>query len=117
MNLLLKRDQEEIKINILRIRKIMYSLSARLELTDEETESMAKYGSIDGITVILSGFKDRNKRTGEVTIDALLNGWHCQSEDVIRLRAIEGEIRNLCENFKAYIEASKNFTGDEIIEY
>lgn len=72
MKLSFKRDQEEIEGNIFRKSKIVYYLSAKLDLTDEETELMKKYKLMNDILLTLSNIQEDDKHTRKLTIAALL---------------------------------------------
>ena len=117
MKLSLKRDQEEIEGNIFRKSKVVYYLSAKLELTDEETEWMKKYKLMNDILLTLSQFQEYDKHKGKLTISALLAGLHYESEEVVQLCDIERELRNSCEVFKASIEIRKSYCGEEVIDF
>lgn len=112
MKLSLIKNQSES--NILWKKQILYSLSARAELTEEETELMDKYKLKK---VILSSIEINEKHEQNITMEMLMIGCIFENEFINRILAIEREIKNSCQIFKTHMDVRKNFYGEEIIEY
>jgi len=112
MRLSLIKTQSES--NILWKRQISYSLSARAELTEEEIELMNNYKLKK---MILSSIQVDEKHEQNVTMEMLMIGCIFEHESIDRILAIEQEIKNSCQIFKAHMNMRKNFCGEEIIEY
>lgn len=113
MRLILKKDQAEVKIPLLK-KEIIYTLSAKVELHESEIELMNKYKLKDEELFIIE--KD-NKKIKEVTISMLTTGWIINSEDIFQLLETERKIIDSCKMFKANIEMRKNFCGERIIDF
>jgi hypothetical protein len=114
MKLFLKKNQEEVKGNIFRKSQILYSLSARVDLNDDEIELMNKYKLK---SEILSTIQEDDEHTHNLTMEMLIMGYNFKFEEIYRLLVIEQEIRKSCQVFKTYMEVRKNFYGEEIVEY
>ncbi|MDD5257532.1 hypothetical protein [Methanothrix soehngenii] len=112
MKLSLIKNQSES--NVLWKRQILYSLSARAELTEEETELMNNYKLKK---MILSSIQIDEKHEQNVTMEMLMIGCIFENELIDRILAIEQEIKNSCQIFKTHMDVRKNFYGEEIIEY
>lgn len=95
MKLSLIKNQSES--NVLWKRQILYSLSARAELTEEETELMNNYKLKK---MILSSIQIDEKHEQNVTMEMLMIGCIFENELIDRILAIEQEIKNSCQIFR-----------------
>lgn len=126
MKLLLKRDQ---KAGMMGMGSIKFSLDARAELTDEEKGYIKKYKM--GDTLLYTKNELLEKGSGmlgvasrlafsmmniKVSVDDLVKGKHIECKDILEMRAVEEQIKEASENFKAVLETAANFGGEEVIE-
>ena len=126
MKLLLRRDQYETGM----VRKtIFFSLSVRAEVSDEERNNIVKYKLGDAILYTrgelvekgsgLIGLASRvafKMMNISVSVNDLAQGKRVDCKDIMEMLAVEEQIKEACQNFKAVLDAAAHFGGDEVIE-
>ncbi len=122
MKLILHRDQHSGFTG-----GIKFTLKAQAKLTDEEAANIRKYKV--GKQMLYSNLEGGKRGSGligmvsramiaiEVTVDDLVRGKEIECKDILEMIAIEGQIKEACENFKAVLDTAAHFGGDEIIEF
>lgn len=126
MKLLLRRDQ---KSGMLGVGKITFTLDVRAELTEEEKSHIKKYKL--GETMLY----ERDKIVGgsgllgiasrlalkmlnlSISVNDLANGKQVECKDIVEMLAVEEQIKEACETFKAVLTAAAHFGGEEVIEF
>lgn len=126
MKLLLRRDQ---KSGMLGVGKITFVLGVRAELTEDEKANIKKYKL--GETMLY----ERDKIVGgsgllglasrlalkmlnlSVSVNDLANGKQVECKDIVEMLAVEEQIKEACETFKAVLTAAAQFGGEEVIEF
>jgi hypothetical protein len=127
MKLLLRRSQKD---GMMGIGKVTFILDVRADLTDEEKGHIKKYKLGDtmlyerdkiidpgrGLLGLASrmAFKMMNI---SVSVDNLTKGKQIECKDVVEMLAVEEQIKEACETFKAVLTAAASFGGEEIIQY
>lgn len=126
MKLLLRRNQ---KSGMLGVGKITFVLDVRAELTEDEKANIKKYKL--GETMLY----ERDKIVGgsgllglasrlalkmlnlSVSVNDLANGKQVECKDIVEMLAVEEQIKEACETFKAVLTAAAQFGGEEVIEF
>ena len=124
MKLLLRRDQ---KTNMLG--KVIFTVSVRAELSDEEKSNIKKYKMGDillyerskiidpgsGLVGLASrlAFKMINLT---ISVNDLENGKQVECKDILEMLAVEEQIKEAAQNFRNVLSAASTFGGEEIIE-
>lgn len=126
MKLLLRRDQ---KSGMLGVGKITFTLEVRAELSEEEKSHIKKYKL--GDTMLYERDKLADRGAGllglasrlalkmlniTISVDDLATGKKVDCKDIIEMLAVEEQIREACQTFKAVLTAAAQFGGEEIIE-
>ncbi|OHC69533.1 MAG: hypothetical protein A3H93_15500 [Rhodocyclales bacterium RIFCSPLOWO2_02_FULL_63_24] len=126
MKLLLRRDQ---KSGMLGVGKITFTLDVRAELTEEEKSHIKKYklgetmlyerdkivgGS--GLLGLASRFALKMMNLS-ISVNDLTNGKQVECKDIVEMLAVEEQIKEACETFKAVLTAAAHFGGEEVIEF
>ena len=127
MKLLLRRDQ---KAGMLGVGKVTFTLDVRAEITDEEEKNIKKYKlgdtmlyERDKIVDPGSGLLGLASRVAfrmlniSVSVDDLTKGKRIDCKDIVEMLAVEEQIKEACETFKAVLTAAATFGGEEIIQY
>ena len=52
-----------------------------------------------------------------ISVDNLTKGKQIDCKDVVEMLAVEQQIKEACETFKAVLTAAATFGGEEVIEY
>ncbi len=94
-----------------------FILKAKVELTDEERNLIKKYKADKEIL-----FQSEAKILGKpisfnIAIGSLVAGENFKCKDIAEILETEKIVKESCEMFKNYIEAMKNFGGQEVAEY
>ena len=125
MKLMIRRNQKSGMLSS----AITFTLDARAELSPEETDAVKKYKM--GKTMLYQKMELKDSGSGllgmasrfafkminlTVTVDELMNGRHIECKDIIEMRAVEEQIKEACENFKAILETARHFGGEEVFE-
>lgn len=126
------RKEEDMKLIIVRdqaskgvmSKKIRFSITARVELTEQEQADIRKYKL--GNTILYTNLVDRGsgvlgaisrKAMGvEFTINDLSNGRKIESEDIAEIIGLEEQIISAAKNFKEILQASSMFGNETVIE-
>ena len=124
MKLLLRRDQ---KTNMLG--KVIFIVSVRAELSDEEKTNTKKYKMGDillyerskiidpgtGLVGLASrlAFKMINLT---ISVNDLENGKQVECKDILEMLAVEEQIKEAAQNFRNVLSAATTFGGEEILE-
>ena len=114
MKLFLIRDQAKKMLG-----GVSFQLSARTELTSEESDLVRKY-NVDKEVLLQKEIKI--PLTGRsivlnITIGSLMVGQSFKCNDIAEILEYEKNVKESCESFKNYIEVMKHFGGEEVIEY
>ena len=125
MKLLLRRDQKSGMLG----NSVTFSLDCRAEISEDEKQHIKKYKlgktmlySKHGETVGGSGMLGLASRLAfkmmnlQVTVDDLTNGKHIECKDILEMRAVEEQIKEACQNFKAVLDTATHFGGEEVLE-
>jgi hypothetical protein len=113
MQLKVKRDQRE---KGLMFKKTIYTLSARVEYSDEERE-VINSRKLGGRTMYASADAKLNMTPKlNVTPKSLKDGVYVESEDLAAIAEIEEGIRQGCKNLKSHIQGDGMFKGQEDVE-
>jgi hypothetical protein len=130
MKLTLRRSQASTGILS---KTVQFSLNAKVQLSDQEAADVKKYKM--GSEIIYS--KDRmgyNEHANDsaggmarnlaaiaaaitITVDDLVRGKTINCKDILEMMAIVEQVKGACGNFKAMLEASAQFEGEETIDY
>lgn len=124
MKLLLRRDQ---KTNMLG--KVIFIVSVRAELSDEEKANTKKYKMGDillyerskiidpgsGLVGLASrlAFKMINLT---ISVNDLEHGKQVECKDILEMLAVEEQIKEAAQNFRNVLSAATTFGGEEILE-
>ena len=124
MKLLLRRDQ---KTNMLG--KVIFTVSVRAEISDEEKASIKKYKM--GDTMLYERSKIVDPGSGiiglasrlafkminlTISVNDLENGKQVECKDILEMLAVEEQIKEAAQNFRNVLSAASTFGGEEIIE-
>ncbi len=125
MKLLLRRDQ---KSGMLGVGKITFILGVRAELTEQELTDIKKYklgdtmlyekDKIAGGSGLL-GVASRlalKMLTLTISVNDLTSGKTVECKDILEMLAVEEQIKEAAETFKAVLTAAAQFGGEEVIE-
>jgi hypothetical protein len=94
---------------------VEFKLSARLELTQEEADLVRRYGVDKEWSKISTTFG--NPILGPMIRNLVSSGQTFRCADIGEIFEIEGSVKEVCEAFKNYLEVTKSFGGQEVIEY
>lgn len=127
MKLLLRRNQ---KSGMLGMGKIVFILDVRAELTEEETSHVKKYSL--GDTMLYEREKLIDRGSGliglasrvafrmvnlSISVNDLTSGKQIEAKDIVEMLAVEEQIKEACDTFKAVLTAAAQFGGEEVIEF
>jgi hypothetical protein len=126
MKVLLRRDQ---KAGMMGMGKISFILDVRAELTDEEKSSVKKYKlgdtmlyervKIEGGSGLL-GLASRlalKAMNISLSVDDLTKGKQIECKDIVEMLAVEEQIKEACQTFKAVLSAAAQFGGEEVLNF
>lgn len=111
MKLIIKRNQADKKGLFGGNKGVDFTLSYKVELTPEEQELINKY-KVQNEVLMTS--HDGYLKT---TIQDLINGQAQTTQDIETLLKNEGVAKNVCKNFKNYLDVLRSFGGEEVVEY
>lgn len=126
MKLLLRRDQ---KSGMLGVGKVTFTLDVRAELTEEELSHIKKYKL--GETMLYERDKLIDRGSGliglasrlafkmtniSISVNDLTGGKRVDCKDILEMLAVEEQIKEACQTFKAVLSAAAQFGGEEVIE-
>jgi hypothetical protein len=123
MKLKLARDQKSSLIG-----NITFTLDARAELAPQELDAVKRYKL--GKTLLYKNYEVEGGKgllgaaskwaikmmNIHITVDDLVNGKHIECKDIVEMRAVEEQLKEACETFKAVLETALHFGGEELIE-
>lgn len=124
MKLLLCRDQKTSLLG-----KVIFTVSVRAELSDEEKAHIKKYKL--GDTMLYERSKITDPGSGllglasrlafkminlTISVNDLENGKQVECKDIVEMLAVEEQIKDAARTFRNVLEASTTFGGEEIIE-
>ncbi len=125
MKLLLRRNQRS---GMLGMGNIHFTLDVRAELTPDEQKNVTTYKL--GRTVLYSRGELTDKGAGllglasclafkmmniSVSIDDLASGKRIECKDIVEMLAVESQIKEAAQTFKAVLEAAAQFGGEEVV--
>jgi len=125
MKLLLRREQKSGMLG-----KVVFTLAVRAELTGEEKANVSKYKL--GSTMLYEREKMTDPGSGlmgaasrlafkalnlTVSVDDLATGKRIDCKDIVEMLAVEEQIKQACETFKAVLSAAASFGGEEVLAY
>jgi hypothetical protein len=124
MKLLLRRDQKSGMLG-----KVIFTVSVRAELSDEEKANIKKYKMGDillyerskivdpgsGLVGLASrlAFKMINLT---ISVNDLEHGKQVECKDILEMLAVEEQIKEAAQNFRNVLSAATTFGGEEILE-
>jgi hypothetical protein len=124
MKLLLRRDQKSGLLG-----KVTFTLAVRAELTEEEKSNIKKYKLAETMLYEknkmidpgsgLLGFASRlafKMLNISVSVRDLADGKTVEVKDIVEMLAVEDQIKEACQTFKAVLNAATHFGGEEVIE-
>lgn len=125
MKLLLRRNQKTGMLG-----KVTFVLDVRAELTPEESADIKKYklgGAMlyerekivdpgSGLLGLASRLAFRATNLS-ISVNDLAGGKSVECKDIIEMLAIEEQIKEAAEVFRAALRAASTFGGEEVIEY
>ena len=129
MRLRLRRSQRTAG---LMSKTTVFSLEARVDITDEEQQHIQKYKM--GQEVLYSKERVSPDRSGEtsigafarniaaaataltVRIDDLIKGTKVECKDILEMMAVEEQIVSACKTFQSVLANMAYFDGEEVIE-
>lgn len=127
MKVLLRRDQ---KAGMMGMGKISFILDVRAELTGEEQASIKKYklgetmlyerdkliSAGSGLLGVASRFAIKAMNIS-VSVDDLAKGKQIECKDIVEMLAVEEQLKEACQTFKAVLTAAAHFGGEEVLEF
>lgn len=96
-----------------------FELSAKVELTSEESALVSKYKADKEILLqkeIKIPFTSKSLVL-DINIGGLMVGQTFKCKDIADILEYEKNVKEACGIFKNYLEVMKNFGGQEVIEY
>ena len=125
MKLLLRRNQRPAMLG----GKPVFTLEVRANVSGDEKSNITKYKLGDTVLYEKSTITDPgNGLLGlasrvahkamniSVSVNDLENGKKIDCKDVVELLAVEGQIREAAQTFKAVLDAASHFGGEEVVE-
>lgn len=125
MELLIRRDQ---RTGMMGMGGVVFALEVRARLTNEEQRNITRYKLgrttlytkaelVDGGRGLLGlasrlAFKAMNI---SVSVDDLSNGKRIECKDIVEMLAVEDQIKEAAQTFKAVLEAAAHFGGEEVV--
>lgn len=124
MKLLLRRDQKSSMLG-----KITFTLSVRAELSEEEKANIKKYKL--GETMLYEKMKTLDPGSGllgvasrmafkminlTISVNDLEKGKEVEVKDIVEMLAVEEQIKEAAQTFRAVLNAASEFGGEEVIE-
>jgi len=124
MKLLLRREQKSGFTG-----KVTFTLAVRAELSEEERSNIKKYKLAE--TMLYERDKMSDGGSGllglasrmafkmlniSVSVKDLADGKTIEVKDIVEMLAVEDQIKEACQTFKAVLTAAAHFGGEEVIE-
>lgn len=124
MKLLLRRNQRDGMLG-----KVVFTLSVRADLTAEEREHIRKYKLGNVLLYEKKPLKEGGneyQKLGRfiaysvlnltITVNNLDEGKSVECKDILEMLAVEDQIREAAQTFKAILTAAATFGGEEVVE-
>ncbi len=125
MKLLLRRNQ---RAGMMGMGNQIFMLDVRAELSQEERQDIATYrlgksilysrGELDNNGSGLLGLASRfafKMMNISVSVDDLVAGKRIECKDIVEMLAVEGQIKEAANTFKAVLQAAAHFGGEEVV--
>jgi len=119
MKLIIKRDQADVKGFFGGHKGVNFSLSIRVEITQEEKELIDRYKVGDYLLVssdLLAHMAVKEGIRTTLSINDLTNGKSFTVDSISTLLKLEEEIKNGCQNLKDLLMVMRTFGGEEVLE-
>ena len=126
MKLLLRRDQ---KSGMLGVGKVTFTLAVRAELSEEEKSNIKKYKLGETVLYERSTMTDRGSgllglasrvafkmMNLSISVNDLASGKQVDCKDIMEMLAVEEQIKEAAQTFKAVLTAAAQFGGEEVIQ-
>lgn len=114
MKLIIKRNQKEQKGMFGGHKGMLFTLSCRVGLTEDEKELIEKYKAEEQpLTFKTVG----NSQVPGLMIGNLVKGVNYELKDVTTLLNNEDVIKEACQEFKNLLLVMASFGGEEVIEF
>jgi len=125
MKLLLRRNQ---RAGLMGLGNQIFVLDVRAELTQEERQRIARYKL--GKEVLYTRDKLIDRGSGllglasrltfkmmniSLSIEDLSGGKRIECKDILEMLAVENQIKEAAQTFKAVLEAAAHFGGEEVV--
>lgn len=114
MRLVIERSQQEVKGAFGKSKGISFTLSHRIELTDEERELVRKY-KLEDYPLTFTSYQGTS-----IPSDTISNSVVGRSQtvtDVTTLLGNERIIKDACDQLPVLFEVCRSFGGREVIDY
>jgi len=124
MFLVLRRDQRKSLMG-----KVVFQLDVQAEIAPEELECIERYRLADTVLYTKAELTDRGSgllglasrlafkaMNISVNVRELVQGKRIECKDILEMLAVEGQIREAAQTFKAVLNAATQFGGEEAIE-
>lgn len=129
MRLRFRRSQ---RMSGLMSKTAVFSLEARVDITEEEMDHIKKYkmgqeivykkervsasnGNDDTWTGLARNFASYATAL-TIRIDDLVKGTKIECKDIMEMMAVENQVLEACKTFKEILSASAFFEGEEVVE-
>lgn len=110
----------------------VFSLEARVDITDEEVDHIRKYkmgqeivykkervsasnGNDDTWTGLARNFASYATAL-TIRIDDLIKGTKIECKDIMEMMAVENQVVEACQTFKSILQSAAYFEGEEVVE-
>ena len=113
MKLKVTRNQVDMKGLFGGHKGVRFSITAKVELSDEEKQLIAHYKMGDQVVADWEPAQDNKTFEAPITIQSLLSGRTIESESLSKLQGLEEQIIEGCKTIKGYLEIARSF-GSEI---
>ena len=114
MKLYISRDQSEQKGLFGGSKGFSFSLSCRLELTEDEKQIIDKYKQWD---IPVYSYATTKGTEASWSLRELTTGRTVNCSGVAALLSDEEEIKNACANIQVLLDVMESFGGEEVIEF
>jgi hypothetical protein len=114
MKLLIRKDQSSGVFG-----GTKFEFTAKVALTTEETELVNKYKAAKQVLMkkeVKIPFTTSTFQV-DITIGSLIQGQAFKCNDIGEILECENTVKESCANFKNYLQAMKEFGGQEEFEY
>lgn len=118
MKLYISRNQADVKGFFGGHKGVMFSLSARAEITPQEQGLIDRYKVSDYqlATYRIPGDDDEDEEKQRITVSSLLAGFTVQLRQLDTLMELEEKCKQSCRELKTLLRVAASFGGQEVIE-